>query len=118
MIDNLYADTAATTAPAAPAKAQASPIMSFVPLIVIFGIFYFLLIRPQQKKMNEHKKMLANIKEGNKIITSGGFYATVVNVGDTSVDVKLADNVKVKILKSAVSEILGEGSSPKKEILN
>ncbi len=109
MIQNAYAESAATTAATgAPAKAKPpSPIMSFVPLIVIFGIFYFLLIRPQQKKMKLHKKMVDELKEGNKVITSGGFYATVVNIGDTSVEVKLADNVKVKILKSAISEVLG-----------
>ncbi len=106
MIQNAYAETPAT--PAAASKAAApSPIMSFVPLIVIFGIFYLLLIRPQQKKMKQHKKMVDELKEGNKVITSGGFYATVVNIGDTSVEVKLADNVKVKILKSAISEVLG-----------
>ncbi len=109
MIEKLFAETQVAS-PAAHSKAPApSPFMSFVPLLAIFVIFYFLLIRPQQAKMKQHKKMVLDLKEGNKVITSGGFYATVVNIGDTSVEVKLADNVKVKILKSAISEVLGSG---------
>ncbi len=112
MTQNLYAETSVPAAPAqGKAQSAASPIMSFVPLLVIFAIFYFLLIRPQQAKVKQHKKMVESLKEGNKVITSGGFYATVVNIGDTSVEVKLADNVKVKILKSAISEVLGSNEA-------
>lgn len=85
---------------------SASPLISLAPLFFIFIIFYFLLIRPQQKKLKEHKKLLENLKVGNKVITSAGFYATVAEVGDTTLEVKLADNVKVKILKSSISEVL------------
>ena len=103
MISLLYADGPMTAA----TQGSPSPLVSLMPLVVIFVIFYFLLIRPQQKKMKQQKQMLDGLKVGDKVITSSGFYATVVSIGDASVEVKLADNVKVKILKSTVSEILG-----------
>jgi preprotein translocase subunit YajC len=83
-----------------------SPLISMAPLVFIFVIFYFLLIRPQQKKVKEHKKLLENVKVGDKVITSSGFYATISAIGDTTFEIKLAENVKVKILKGSVSEVL------------
>ncbi|MBF0564138.1 MAG: preprotein translocase subunit YajC [Nitrospirae bacterium] len=79
--------------------------MSFLPLIIIFVIFYFLLIRPQQKKAREHKDMLENIKKGDKVITSGGIYGLVENVSDKTVTLKIAENVKVKFGKSYVGTV-------------
>lgn len=101
-----FAETPIVSQSAAP-----SPFMSLAPLLVIFVIFYFLLIRPQQKKMKEHKKLIGNLKKGDRVITSSGFYATVVGVGDSSLELKLADNVKVKILKGSISEVLGSQES-------
>lgn len=85
-----------------------SPFVSFLPLIVIFGIFYFLLIRPQQKKMKAHKKMIENLKKGDKVITSSGFWATIV--GEVSkeqefIEIEIAKNVKARILKNSISEV-------------
>ncbi len=100
MISYCYADQAAVQG------ASPSPIVSMIPLLVIFVIFYFLLIRPQQKKVKTHAKMVENLKKGDRIITSSGFYGTILNIGDKSLEIKLAENLKVKILKSAVSEIL------------
>ena len=101
MITLLYADSTAGQTQAAP-----SPLISFMPLLVIFVIFYFLLIRPQQKKAKQHKQLLDNLKAGDKVITSSGFFATVVGIGDTTVEIKLNEPSKVKILKSSVSDIL------------
>ena len=111
-----YAETVSSAiGSSAPGSASpvsaASPFMSMVPLLFIFVIFYFLLIRPQQKKVKEHKKLLEALKSGDLIITSSGFYAHVVSVGDTTVEVRLADNVKAKILKSSVSEVVTSGES-------
>lgn len=105
MISLAYANTQAGPQATAP-----SPLVSLMPLFIIFVIFYFLLIRPQQKKMKQHKKMLENLTKGDKILTSSGFYAVVVSVGEKSVEIKLAENLKVKILKSSVSEIIKNGS--------
>ena len=73
----------------------------FVPLILIFVIFYFFLIRPQQKKVKEHKAMVENLKRGDKVITSGGITGTVERLIDNDkVEVEIADSVKVEIVKA------------------
>ena len=78
-----------------------SGIGQFIPLILIFVIFYFFLIRPQQKKVKEHKLMVQNLKRGDKVITSGGIIATVERVMENdSAEIEIAENVKVEIVKS------------------
>ena len=73
----------------------------FIPLILIFVIFYFFLIRPQQKKVKEHKLMVENLKRGDKVITSGGITGTVERIIDNDkVEVEISENVKVEIVKS------------------
>jgi len=76
---------------------------SLLPLILIFVIFYFLLIRPQQKKAKEHKSMIENLKKGDKIITSGGIYGVIEAVGSNTVTVKVGENVKIKLGKAYVA---------------
>jgi preprotein translocase subunit YajC len=78
---------------------------SLVPLILIFVIFYFLLIRPQQKRAKEHKNMIENLKKGDKIITSGGLYGIIESVGTNTVTVKVGENVKIKLGKSYVAAL-------------
>jgi|TARA_B110000495_G_C22669397_1_gene395733 preprotein translocase subunit YajC len=79
-----------------------SGIGQFIPLILIFVIFYFFLIRPQQKKAKEHKIMVENLKRGDKVVTSGGITGTVERVIDNDkVEVEIAENVKVEIIKSS-----------------
>jgi len=78
-----------------------SGIGQFIPLILIFIIFYFFLIRPQQKKVKDHKLMVDNLQRGDKIITSGGIVGTVERVADNDkVEVKISENVNVEIIKS------------------
>ena len=80
---------------------EGSGIGQFVPLILIFVIFYFFLIRPQQKKVKEHKSMVESLKRGDKVITSGGITGTVERIIDNdTVEVEIADNVKVEIVKT------------------
>ena len=80
---------------------EVSGIGQFIPLILIFVIFYFFLIRPQQKKVKEHKAMVENLKRGDKVITSGGITGTVERLIDNDkVEVEIADNVKVEIVKA------------------
>ncbi len=78
---------------------------SLIPLILIFVIFYFLLIRPQQKRAKEHKAMIENLKKGDKIITSGGIYGVIESVGTNTITVKIAENVKVKFGKAYVAAL-------------
>ena len=80
---------------------QNSGISQFIPLILIFVIFYFFLIRPQQKKAKEHKAMVENLKRGDKVIASGGIIGTVEKVIDNDkVEIEIAENVKVTLIKS------------------
>ncbi|MGQ9571252.1 MAG: preprotein translocase subunit YajC [Thermodesulfovibrionales bacterium] len=78
---------------------------SLIPLILIFVIFYFLLMRPQQKRVKEHRKMIENLKKGDKIITSGGIHGVIESVGANTVTVKIAENVKVKLGKAYVAAL-------------
>ena len=82
-----------------------SSIMNFVPLILIFVIFYFLLIRPQKTKEKEHQKMLTNLNKNDDVVTSSGIHGTIVNVKDKTVILRIDDNVKIEIEKSCVAYI-------------
>lgn len=84
---------------------QPNPIMNLVPLVLIFVIFYFMLIRPQKKQQQEHKKMLEGIAKNDEIVTSGGIHGTVINVKDKTVIVRIDENVKMEIEKSSVAYI-------------
>ncbi|MEW6552467.1 MAG: preprotein translocase subunit YajC [Campylobacterota bacterium] len=83
---------------------------SLLPLIVLFAIFYFLIIRPQQQTAKKHKQMIENMKKGDKIVTSGGLIAEVVKVEDEFFRIKLADNTEVKIIKEYVARLVDEES--------
>lgn len=89
---------------------------AFIPIILIFVIFYFLLIRPQMKKQKEHQRMVSALKTGDKIVTSGGMYGLITNVRDTTVTLKIADNVKVEMDRNSIATILkaSEGGSDSK----
>ena len=80
---------------------------AMVPLILIFVIFYFLLILPQKKRQKEHQRMIENVKKGDKIITSGGLYGTITCVKKNYVEMEIANQVVVKIQRSAISALRG-----------
>lgn len=105
----------AFAAESAQATQQPSLLTSFAPLILIMVVFYFLLIRPQQKKMREHQNMLSKISKGDKVVTSGGIFATVSKVEENSnyIVVEIAENVKVKIKRDSVSEVVNEQAALK-----
>jgi len=86
-----------------PSAAQPNAIASVMPIVFIFAIFYFLLIRPQQKKQKEHTKMVSELKKNDEVVTNGGMHGTVVNVKDSTLILKIDENVKVEINKSAVA---------------
>ncbi len=83
-------------------------------MVAIFAIFYFILIRPQQKKMKEHKKMVEELKKGDRIVTAGGIYGTVEGVTSNTLTVKIAEGTKVKITRSSVGTVL-TGEEAEKE---
>ena len=87
----------------------------FIPLILIFVIFYFFLIRPQQKKVKEHKLMVESLKRGDKVVTSGGIVGTVERIIDNEkVEVLISENVKVEIVRSTGIQSLANNIDPKK----
>ena len=92
-----------------------SGIGQFIPLILIFVIFYFFLIRPQQKKVKDHKLMVENLKRGDKVVTSGGIVATVERVMENDrAEIEIAENVKVEIVRSTGVQGLANIPEPKK----
>ncbi len=84
---------------------QANPIVSLLPLIVMFAVFYFLIIMPQQKKAKKHKEMINSIKPGHMVLTAGGLYGKVTGVAEKSVTVEIANNVKVKVAKNYIISV-------------
>jgi preprotein translocase subunit YajC len=86
---------------------------SLMPLIIIFGIFYFLLIRPQQKKLKEHQQMVESAKRNDKIVTAGGIVGTIakVNSDNETVEVKITTGVEVTVMKSTIANVLTKSSS-------
>ena len=92
-----------------------SGIGQFIPLILIFVIFYFFLIRPQQKKVKEHKLMVENLKRGDKVITSGGIVGSIERIIDNDkVEVAISENVKVEVIKSTGIQSLVSNTETKK----
>ena len=94
---------------------NAAGIGQFIPLILIFVIFYFFLIRPQQKKVKEHKAMVQSLKRGDKIVTSGGIVGTVERIIDNDkVEVEISENVKVEIVRTTGIQSLLSNTEQKK----
>ena len=90
---------------------------TFLPLILIFVVFYFLLIRPQQRKVKQHKEMLSNLKRGDKIVTSGGIIGTINKVADNrELTLEVAENVEIKIASGMVADLYSIPEVLKKEI--
>lgn len=98
----------------APAYAQAaesqSPLLTFLPLIAIFAIFYFLIIRPQNKKQKEHREMVSALSSGDEVVTSGGVLGKVTAVSEQFLDIEIAPNVTVKVERYTVSKVLPKGT--------
>lgn len=80
-------------------------IMQIAPLLLIFVIFYFLLIRPQQRRMREHREMVDKLRRGDVVVTAGGLVGKVIRVQDAEATVEIADNVRVKLIKSTIQEV-------------
>ncbi len=82
----------------------------FVLILVIFGVFYLIVVRPMRKKQQETENMLSQLKNGDRVLTSGGIYGTVVGVNEDRVQLRVADSVKIQVAKSAVAQRLEESS--------
>lgn len=100
-IGNAYAQDAA---------AQGGSVMSFLPLFALIIIFYFLILRPQQKRSKEQKSMIEALQKGDEVVTVGGELGRVVKIGENYLDLEIAENVTVHIQKSAVQNVLPKGT--------
>ncbi|MDQ6996912.1 MAG: preprotein translocase subunit YajC [Mariprofundus sp.] len=107
---SIIASVAAAMAVITPAYAEAAPsdgvgggFASLIPLVLIMVIFYFLLIRPQQKKLKEHRSLVEQLKKGDTIITGGGLYAKVIDVKDDTLKVEIADGVRIKVKRDTIA---------------
>ena len=101
-IDNAYAQAAA-----APAD---SGFIEFLPLVALVAIFYFMILRPQQKRTKEHKTMLGGLQKGDEVVTTGGALGRVTKIGDNYVSVEIADNVIVQFQKNTIQTVLPKGT--------
>ena len=98
-----------TLANAAPPQ-SVSQLPLLVIIIATFGIFYFILIRPQQKKQKELKKMVEELKKGDRVMTNGGIFGTVAGIKDNVLVLKIADGVQIELLRSAVASVVSKKS--------
>jgi len=96
------------------ASGQGGGFGAFVPLVLMFGIFYFLLIRPQQKKQKEHRQMLGSLKKGDQVITSGGLYGRITGLTDTVATLEISEKVRVKVGRGNIAG-LAQNKAPERK---
>jgi preprotein translocase subunit YajC len=108
MLDIAYAQTA-------PGFGGPGQMLSFLPLVLIFVVFYFLLIRPQQKKAKQHQEMLGKLKKNDEVMTSGGIYGRVVTLTENVVTLEVAPNVRIRVSRPQISSVITSDKTPAKE---
>ena len=99
-------------AQAAGGAGGAAGLASFLPLVLIFVIMYFLMIRPQQKRMKEHRAMVEALKKGDEVVTQGGLVGKITAVRDTELEVEIAQGVRVRVVRSTLSQVLTPQANP------
>lgn len=92
------------------AAGQPGGLASFLPLILIFIVFYFLLIRPQMKRAKEHKNLVAGLGKGDEVVTNGGLLGKIADLNDSFITLELADNVQIKVQRHAVASVMPKGT--------
>jgi preprotein translocase subunit YajC len=108
MLDIAYAQTV-------PGLGGSGQMLSFLPLVLIFVVFYFLLIRPQQKKAKQHQEMLGKLKKNDEVMTSGGIYGKVVTLADNVVTLEVAPNVRIRVNRPQISTVITNEKNSAKE---
>lgn len=103
LISNAYAQTAAAAGPM-------DSIMQFLPIILMFVVLYFLMIRPQMKKAKEHKALLDALSKGDEVVTQGGMAGRITKVGDDFVSIEIAEKVEIQVQKPAVAMVMPKGT--------
>jgi len=110
LIDLMIADAHAQSAPAAASSPFGGDLMAFLPMIAIFVVFYFLLIRPQQKKAKEARAMLDALQKGDEIVTAGGVLGKISKLGDQYLTVEIASGTEIMVQRGAVAQLLPKGT--------
>lgn len=107
--------TSVAYAAAPAAGGMAGGFASFLPLILIFVVFYFLLIRPQQKQAKQHQAFLNDLKKGNKVITKGGIYGEIIGISDSVLTLEIAENIRIKIDRASIAgpQVTGDSKAAK-----
>jgi len=100
LIQNAWAQTTAT----------GDSLTSLIPLVILFVVFYFLLIRPQTKRVKEHKKMVESLAKGDEIVTTGGLLGKIINLGENFVAIEVAPNIEVKVQRYQVAAVMPKGT--------
>ena len=100
----------AAHAQGAPASSGAEPFSPLILMLVFFGVFYFIVLRPQMKRAKEHRQLLSQLAKGDEVVAAGGLLGRVVDISDAFVTLELADNVAIKVQKQAISAVLPKGS--------
>jgi preprotein translocase subunit YajC len=103
---NFFISDAMAAAP----QGQGDPLMSFLPLVLIFIVFYFLLIRPQSKKAKEHKQMVEALAKGDEVVTSGGLLGRITKIGDNFIELEVAEGTSVRVQRQAVANLMPKGT--------
>ena len=98
-----------------PGAGGPGPMMTIFPFILIFGIMYFMVIRPQQKKTKEHQELLNKLKKNDEVMTSGGIYGKVVDLKDTVVTIEVAPNVRIRVARPQIAAVIGAEKPAAKE---
>ena len=101
----MYPFVSVAYAQSAGEAASQSPFFQFIPLVLILGVFWFLIIRPQQKKQKAHVSMVDSLRKGDKVITSGGIFGTIVKVGDDRINLEIASKVQIQIERQQVARM-------------
>ena len=100
------------TAPSGGASSFAASINFFIPLILMFGVFWILVFRPQQRRVKEHQAAINAVKKGDKVVTGGGIRGRVTKVTDDEAEIEIAQGVKVRVIKSTLTHVVSGGGKP------
>jgi preprotein translocase subunit YajC len=98
--------------PAGPSSGTMGALLTFLPWVAIFGIFYVLMIRPQQQRVKQHQAAIAAVKKGDEVVTGGGIRGRVTKVSDEEAEVEIAQGVKIRVVKSTISQVLSPKTKP------
>lgn len=103
LLNNAFAQSTSAPPPG-------DPLLSFIPIIVLFVIFYFMLIRPQNKRAKEHSQMVASLTKGDEVVTNGGILGRITQVGENFVMVEVADGIQLRVQRQAIANLMPKGT--------